>query len=130
MGDCSLCKCVEPLFVALACAEALEHNAVVGREARSIGRDVQRLISETEYEELTFSHNWLEYPVTEPFAELAFAICVRDMKEKCKIETAEVRKLFDEGVAANEKRNFGLAQEKFITIKTKLLDLAKAICEK
>lgn len=52
------------------------------------------------------------------------------MKEKCKIETDEVRKLFDEGVAANEKRNFGLAQEKFSTIKTKLLDLAKEICEK
>lgn len=66
MADCSLCKCVEPLFVALACAEALEHNAVVSRETRNIGRDVKRLVSESEYEDLTLNMGGLSTRLLNP----------------------------------------------------------------
>ncbi len=128
--SCRICNCIEPLLVVLACAEAMEHNAVVGKESKSIGENVKRLISDKEYEELTFEHSWLEYPIIEPIATLGFSIAIRDVNEKCGVSTDEIRKLFFEAVDANEKRQFGAAQQKFIDVKSKIADLATELCKK
>lgn len=126
--SCRICGCIEPLLVALACAEAMEHNAVVGKESRSIGENVKRLISDEEYDELMFNHNWLEYPIIEPMATLGFAIAMREIREKCDIATDEIHKLFRDATKANEKGQFGAAQQKFIDVKSKVAELATELC--
>lgn len=102
---------------------------MVGKESKSIGENVKRLISEEAYEDLLFEHNWLEYPLIEPIAGLAFAISMRDIREKCNVATEETRKLFIEAVEANGKKQFGAAQQKFIEVKSKILDLATELCK-
>lgn len=129
MKPCRICNCIEPLLVSLASAEAMEHNTVVGKEAASIGQDVKRLISEEQYDELLFEHNWLEYPLIEPIATLAFHISMRDVEEKCSIPTSEVRGEFKEATVANDKKQFGAAQQKFIEVKGKILNLATELCK-
>lgn len=116
--SCRICNCI-----------AMEHNAVVGKEAKSIGENVKSLISELEYEELTFSHSWLEYPIIEPIATIGFSIAMRDINEKCNIPTDEIKKLFFEAADDNEKRRFGAAQQKFIEVKSKIAELATGLCK-
>ena len=130
MSDsCQICNCIEPILIALACAEAMEHNALVGKEIKSIGENIKRLVSSEEYEDLTFEHGWLEYPLTEPLARIAFAVSMRDIREKCNTPTDEVRKMFMEAADANEKKQFGAAQQKFIDVKSKILNLATELCK-
>ena len=124
-----ICGCIEPLLVALACAEAMEHNAIVGKECSQIGKEVKRLVSLDDYDELTFEHSWLELPVIEPLAELAFQISLTDVSEKCKLPTAELKKLFAEAVKDNSEKHFGAAQQKFIEVKSQLLKMATGLCE-
>lgn len=102
---------------------------MVSKEAKSIGENVKRLVSEEEYEDLTFEHSWLEHSITEPIAGLAFAICMRDIREKCGVSTDEVRKLFIEAAEANEKKQFGAAQQKFIEVKSKVFNIATQLCK-
>ena len=123
-----ICKCVEPLFLALAAAEALEHNAIVSRESQRIGYDVKHLVSEEDFDELVFEHNWLETSIIEPIAELAIAISLRNIKDECGIETDELRKMTIEGCEATRARKFDMAQQRFVDIKSKLLEIAKKLC--
>ena len=125
----SICGCIEAYTVALACAEAMEHNAVVGKECRYIGESVKRLVSEEEFDELVFEHDWLEQPISEPIAGLAFAIALRDIREKCHADTTEIKQTFQEGVEGNNKSHYGVAQTKFIDVKTKLMNMAVEICK-
>jgi len=127
--NCQICNCIEPILIALACAEAMEHNAVVAKETKTIGENIKRLVSSEEYEDLTFEHGWLEYPITEPLAALAFAISMRDIREKCNTPTDEIREMFTKATKANEKKQFGAAQQKFIDVKSKILSLATELCK-
>lgn len=126
---CPICNCIDPILIALACAEAAEHNAVVGKECSQIGERVKRLVSSDEYDELVFEHDWLAYPVIEPLAELAFNVCANDISEKCAIPTAEIKKLFNEAIKDNGERRFGSAQQKLIVVKSQLLEMAKNLCK-
>jgi len=127
--NCSkICKCVDSLFVALACAEALEHNAITGRMLREVWADLSREVTPEALEELEFRHP-LTYPISEPIAEMAIIISLSDIKDKCGIDTKEIHKTAVEGLEANRKSKFGAAQQKFIEAKSKLLEIAKKLCE-
>lgn len=129
MTKCSkICDCIEAYTVALACAEALEHNAITGKILREIWADLSREVTPEALEELEFRHP-LTYPISEPIAEMAILICLSDIKDKCRIETEEIRKTVVEGLEANRKSQFGAAQQKFVEAKSKLLDTAKKLCE-
>lgn len=130
--SCRICGCIDALLVALACAEAMEHNAVVSKETASIGVNVKRLISDEEYDELMFNHNWLEHPIIEPIAELAFHLSMGAIEDKCHVvaETVDgVIKMFDDAREAHNKRRFGTAQQGFIEVKSKVAELATELCK-
>lgn len=115
--------------MALACAEALEHNAITGKMLREVWADIKRTgLTQETLEELEFEHP-LGYPISEPIAEIAIIISLSDIKEKCHIDTEEIHKTAVEGLEANRKSKFGAAQQKFIEVKSKLLDTAKKLCE-
>lgn len=129
--DCKICNCIDGLLVAVAAAEAMEHNAVVSKEVRSIGVSIERLISEGQYEELSLEYDWLETPIKEPFAGLAFHLAMGGIEEKCGVESESVDsliELFDEAEKDVEARRFRDAQDKFIGIKTQIMDMAGELC--
>jgi hypothetical protein len=120
------------VFVALACAEAMEHNAVVSKEEKSIGENIKRLVSDSEYERLVYEHQSLETPITEPIAELAFHLSMGTIEDKCHAPTESVDKLikmFNDSLEAHKKKKFGAAQQGFIEVKSKLLDIAHDLCK-
>lgn len=105
---------------------------MVSKEARSIGVNTERLLSEEEYDKLSFDHGWLENPIIEPWAGLAFHIAMREIREKCGVESENIdslKKHFDEAKKDVEARRFREAQDKFIGIKTQILDIAKELCQ-
>lgn len=130
-GDCKICNCIGELLIAVAAAEAMEHNAVVSKKVLSIGVNAKRLLSEDEYDKLSFEHDWLEIPITEPFAGLAFHVAMGGIREKCGVESENVdslKKLFDEAKKDVDARRFRDAQGKFIGIKTQIMDIAEELC--
>ncbi|GAH75811.1 unnamed protein product, partial [marine sediment metagenome] len=92
----------------------------------------KRLISEGEYEELMYEHQWLETPITEPIAELAFHLSMGAIEDKCGVLSKDVDKiisLFDNSLEANKKRQFGAAQQGFIEVKSQVVGLATELCK-
>ena len=133
MNVCNICNCIDSILIALAASEAMEHNAIVSKEARSIGINTQRLLSKDDYEELSLEHSWLEYPIKEPFAGLAFHIAMDTIKEKCNVAPDRVDFIIDtfhEARKNSEKEGkFMEAGDKFIGIKTDIMDIAQDLCK-
>ncbi len=131
MGN--VCPCIDAIIIATACAEAMEHNTVVSKEARSIGINVKRLLSEDQYDKLTFDHGWLENPIIEPMAGFAFHSFVRDIFDKCgapKERIDNLQKLFSEAREQSEtKGQFEQARRKFIDIKMEIQSIAQDLCK-
>jgi len=129
----SVCPCIEPVIVAVACAEAMEHNAIVSKESRSIGINAKRLLSEDEYDEFTFEHGWLEHPITEPMASLGFHIAMREIRDQCgapKERIDNLKTLYNEAEEQLERKGqFEQARRKFTDIKSEILNIAQDLCK-
>ena len=105
---------------------------MVSKECKSIGENIKRLISEEEYEDLTNEHDWLEHPIIEPIAELAFHLSMGAIEDKCQVaaETVDgIIKMFDNSREAHNKKKFGAAQQGFIEVKSKVAELATELCK-
>jgi len=131
-SPCRICNCIDAIIVAIASAEAMEHNAIVSKESKAIGSNIQKLISQDNYEILTLEHDWLESPIKEPFAELAFHLSIRDIESKCQMPEKRIDsiiELFDQGTESHNKGEHQKAQTIFIDVKNEVMKLAQNLCK-
>jgi len=127
MGD--ICKCVDWFLVAIAAAEALEHNATVSDMAKDLHENLKEILPGKKLEDLEFRHVLLQGYITERMAEFGLAGSLGSIRDKCNVDISEVKKLADSGFEAIKRRDPIAAAYNFNKLKVELVGLAQNICQ-
>lgn len=128
--SCNICKCVDWFLVAMTAAEALEHNATVSNMAKELHKDLTKLLSEEELEDLEFRHVLLQGYITEGMAEFALSGALGTIRDKCNANISDVKKLVTSGYEAIKRREPMMAAGNFNKLKGELIKLADDICKR
>ncbi len=127
MGN--ICKCVDWLLVAVAAAEALEHNATVSDMGETLHSALKDVLTEEQLGDLEFKHPLIRGYLTENMAEMALAGSLGSIRSGCGVDISEVKKWADTGFEAIKKRDPETAAYNFTKLKGELVRLAQSICQ-
>jgi len=130
MTDCNICKCVDWFLVAIAAAEALEHNATVSDMAKDLHEALKEIIPEEKLEDLEFEHVLLQGYITENIAEMALAGSLGTIRRECGADISKIKDFADRGFEAVKSRDPFMAAHNFTKLKGELIRLADNICER
>lgn len=111
------------LLVAMAAAEASEHNAMVGGTLRDVGKTIKEMVDPAQWEDIVYELDWFERPISEMTADIAILGSLNELEKKCGLDVSKARQLRLEGYEANEKGMTGSARARYIELKDELVRL-------
>jgi len=123
-----LCPCIGELIGAAIAIEAQEHNAIQSKEWKTAGEIIKSEKPKL-FEELADGNFPVEFPISEPLAEIFAHNWLAAIKSKCGLDTKDIKEDFLKGTDLMEENKPGLAAHHFTEAKMKLLNLAKKACE-
>jgi len=125
----NICPCIGETLATIVAIEALEHNAVQSERWTDFGKTL-KVYDEQLFDRLKMEYPELELPITEPLAEIGASAWLIKMKEKCGIETEDIKQRLH---TARDKMKAGdpsFARHLYVDAKTALLDKAIDFCGK
>ena len=117
--------CISWFLVAMAGAEALEHNAGVSVALMDIAPMLKGMLTEKEWDEVVGELDWFEHPIDEMTANIAVSGALSNLREQCNVDTTKAHSLFSEGLDALRASKCNIARQKFIDLKMELLSLGQ-----
>lgn len=123
-----ICKCADWFLVAVAAAEALEHNATVTGMAERLHGSLQDELSPEQLEDLEFRHPLIRGYLTENMANMALSGALGEIRHKCDADISAVKERADKGFDAIKERDHEDAAEHFNKVKSDLISLAYEVC--
>lgn len=124
----NVCKCVDWFLVAIAAAEALEHNALISGQMETLTDELKQHISEEKLEDMSFRHALLGGYLTENMAVMALSGSLGEIHRQCGANIDKVKELSSKGYEAIKKRDADEAANSYTNLKVELIRVAQAVC--
>lgn len=124
----NVCKCVDWFLVAIAAAEALEHNALISGQMETLTDELKQHISEEKLEDMSFRHALLGGYLTENMAVMALSGSLGEIHRQCGANIDKVKELSSKGYEAIKKRDADEAANSYTNLKVELMRVAQAVC--